>query len=30
MDDRYALHERRPEDGEPFNLLPLMEIVGRH
>ena len=29
MDDRYALHERRPEDGEPFNLLPLLEIVGR-
>ena len=29
MDDRYALHERRPEDGEPFNLLPLLDIVGR-
>lgn len=29
MDDRYALHERRPDDGEPFNLLPLLEIVGR-
>lgn len=27
MDDRYALHERRPEDGEPFNLLPLLEMV---
>ena len=29
MDDRYALHERRPEDGEPFNLLPLLDVVGR-
>ncbi len=29
MDDRYALHERRPEDGVPFSLLPLLEIVGR-
>jgi hypothetical protein len=27
MDDRYALHERRPEDGEPFNLLPYLDIV---
>jgi hypothetical protein len=29
MDDRYALHERRPGDGEPPNLLPLLDIVGR-
>jgi hypothetical protein len=29
MDDCYALHERRPEDGEPFNLLPLLDVVGQ-
>jgi hypothetical protein len=29
MDDRYALHERRPEDGKPFNLLPLLDIATR-
>lgn len=28
MDDRYALHARRPQDGEPFNLLSFAKIVG--
>jgi hypothetical protein len=27
MDDRYALHERRPEDGEPFSLMTIVQAL---